>query len=98
MLKTILGTKGEMTSKFTQAGRMIPVTYVAADSNVVVGMSQDKVILGYGKKKKAAKTENAFVKGVGYAPRYIKEIKLTEQKDQALAGSTLPKINIGDKI
>lgn len=98
MLKTILGTKGEMTSKFTKAGRIIPVTYVVADTNVVAGVREDKVILAYGKKKKAKKTENAFVKGMGFAPRFIKEIKLTEQKNQTLEGSASPKINIGDKI
>lgn len=107
MISTILGTKREMSSRFTQTGQQIPVTYVAADSNVVVGISQDKVILGYGRKKKAKKTENAHLKAVGFAPRFIKEIKLKTPKDQTLQDSTLqtptpqdttPQINVGDKI
>lgn len=96
-----------MSSRFTQTGQQIPVTYVAADSNVVVDISQDKVILGYGRKKKAKKTENAYLKAVGFAPRFIKEIKLKTPKVQTLQDSTLqtptpqdstPQINVGDKI
>ena len=107
MISTILGTKREMSSRFTQAGQQIPVTFIAADSNVVVGISQDKVILGYGQKKKAKKTENAYLKAVGFAPRFIKEIKLKTPKDQTLQDPTLqtptpqdttPQINVGDKI
>lgn len=107
MISTILGTKGEMSSKYDQFGRQIPVTLIAADSNIVMGISQDKVILGYGRKKKAKKTENAHLKAIGFAPRFIKEIKLKTPKDQTLQESTpqtstptdtTPQINIGDKI
>lgn len=107
MINTILGTKREMSSRFTQAGQQIPVTLIVADSNIVVGTSQDKVILGYGQKKKAKKTENAYLKATGFAPRFIKEIKLKTSKDQTLQDptsqnsiptDTTPQINIGDKV
>ena len=60
MIKTILGTKKEMSSAYDKFGRQMPVTYIVADTNVVVGLKDDRVILGFGKKKKAKKTQNIF--------------------------------------
>lgn len=95
MINTILATKKEMSSAFNRLGYHMPVTFIVADSNVVVSLKESKAILGFGKKKKAKKTENAFVKAAGYAPRFLKEVKLkNDQKSQAQA----PKIAIGDKI
>lgn len=91
MINTILGTKQEMSAVFNPAGIRIPVTAVMADPNVIVGFKDTKVIIGFGRRKKSKKTENAQVKAVGYAPRIIKEISTKQE-------NTSNKANIGDKI
>ncbi|OGE10262.1 50S ribosomal protein L3 [Candidatus Curtissbacteria bacterium RIFCSPLOWO2_01_FULL_42_26] len=101
MIKTILGTKKEMSSAYDKFGRQMPVTYIVADTNVVVGLKDDRVILGFGKKKKAKKTENIFVKAIGYSPRFIKEITQSEhfpQTPEQVSQQNSGKIKIGDKI
>ena len=101
MIKTILGTKKEMSSAYDKFGRQMPVTYIVADTNVVVGLKDDRVILGFGKKKKAKKTENIFVKAIGYSPRFIKEITQSEHSSQTpeqVPQQNSGKIKIGDKI
>lgn len=68
-----------MTSVFDPKGRRVSVTKIQAGPNVILGSTQSKVKLGFGKKKKVKKTENAFVKVAGYAPRFVREFK-TESK------------------
>lgn len=82
MIKTLLGTKKEMSSAFDRLGHRIPVTLIVAESNVVVGARAQKVILGFGQKKRAKKTDNAYVKAVGYMPRFIKEASITSSQTQ----------------
>src|SRR3989344_7576687 len=99
MIKTILGTKKEMSSAYDKFGRQMPVTYIVADSNVILGLKNDRVILGFGKKKKAKKTENIFVKVIGYSPRFIKEVTPESAKNQpSETQQESNKIKIGDKI
>ncbi len=105
MINTILGTKKGMSSMYDQFGRQIPVTYIVADSNVVVGTKDDRVILAFGKKKKGKKPQVHFAKIAGYMPRVIKEVKiedLPQQTPTTETGSTstnqTPQIKIGDKI
>lgn len=103
MIKTILGTKQNMSSAYDQFGRQMPVTYIVADTNVVVGLKNDRVILGFGKKKKAKKAENIFVKTIGYCPRFIKEIAQSTpsaqpQTSEQVTPQNSNKIKIGDKI
>ena len=78
MINTILGLKKEMSAKFDQHGRRIPVTNIVAKPNIVLTKQDDKVQLGFGQKKKVKKTENAYVKVAGYAPRFVKEVPASE--------------------
>ena len=78
MINTLIGTKKEMSARFDQFGRRLPVTIIHAEPNIVVVQKDGKVIIGAGTKKKAKKTENLFVKTAGFAPRFKKEIKVEE--------------------
>jgi large subunit ribosomal protein L3 len=89
MLKTILGTKKEMLSKYDAFGRQIPVTLIAADSNVVASLKENKVVLAFGRRKKIKRGQNALAKSLGYSPRIIKEAKVV---DSSAA------ISVGDKV
>src|SRR3989344_3935953 len=89
MINTILGIKKGMSSRFDQRGHQVAVTQIAAEPNAVVSKKEDRVQLGFGRKKKFKKTENAYVKNVGYAPKFIKEVRV--DKDQQ-------EIKIGDKM
>ncbi len=82
-----------MSAIFNKAGRKIPVTAVVADSNIVVEIRDSKILLGFGRKKKSKKTENALVKAVGYSPRIIKEVPVSHEEE-----NTNNKIKVGDKI
>ena len=103
MINTLLGTKQNMSSAYDKFGRQIPVTYIVADTNVVVGLKENRVVLGFGKKKKAKKTENIFVKAIGYSPKFIKEITqstppTTPQTSEQISQQSTNTISIGDKI
>ncbi|MBI2012656.1 50S ribosomal protein L3 [Candidatus Curtissbacteria bacterium] len=79
-MTTILGIKQNMSARFDQFGRRIPVTEILASPNVVLKVEKDKVQLGFGQKKKVKKTENAYIAKVGFAPRFIKEAKVKESQ------------------
>src|SRR3990167_9689570 len=89
MINTILGIKKGMSSRFDQRGYQVAVTQIAAEPNVVILKNENKIQLGFGRKKKFKKTENAYVKNVGYAPKFIKEVKIENEKQE---------IKIGDKM
>ncbi len=90
MIKTILGTKSDMSSAYSKFGYQVPVTTVMVEPNTIIGMHADRITLGLGKKKKSKKTENAFIKVAGHSPRFIKEIRENQQTDK--------KVNLGDKV
>lgn len=94
MVNTILGTKLNMTTKFLGLIR-IPVTLISASPNVVLAVSDGKIQLGYGQKKKIKKTENAFVKAAGFAPKFVREVKAGRPIGESPESS---KISLGDKI
>src|SRR3989344_7709601 len=89
MINTILGIKKGMSSRFDQRGYQVAVTQIIAEPNAVVLKNENKIQLGFGRKKKFKKTENAYVKNVGYAPKFIKEVKIENEKSE---------IKIGDKM
>ena len=91
MITTMLGLKQNMSAAFDQFGRRLPVTTVVADPNVVLKVSQDKIQIGAGIKKRAKKTENAFVKAVGFSPRFIKEVRIVKTESDKI-------LTIGDKV
>ena len=90
-MNTLLGTKQNMTSKYNELGRRMPVTRIVAEDNVVVAANEDRIHLGFGKNKNFKKPQNVFVTAVGYAPRKIHEVKIT--KDESAKTFA-----IGDKV
>ena len=89
MINTILGIKKGMTSRFDKRGHQVAVTQIIAEPNAVVLKNENRVQLGFGRKKKFKKTENAYVKNVGYTPKFIKEVKIDNESQE---------IKIGDKV
>jgi large subunit ribosomal protein L3 len=97
MINALLGTKQNMSTRFTKQGFRIPVTNIVAEPNVVVSLKDTRIVLGLGSTKRSKKTENAIVKTVGHTPRFIKEVQFPQtnlnQEDQ-----NLKKPTPGDKI
>lgn len=93
MITTLLGIKKEMSARFDQRGFRIPVTRVTADPNVVLKIGNGRIKLGIGQKKRPQKPDSAYIKAVGFAPKLIKEIKLSQE---AQAGAQ--QLKASDKI
>jgi len=89
MINTILGLKKGMSARFDRYGRRIPVTNIVAEPNVILTVGDDKVQLGFGRKKKVKKPQSAFVNVAGFVPRFIKEVEKVESE---------PKYSPGDKL
>ena len=83
MVATLLGLKQNMESRFDARGHRIAVTGIVAEPNVILEKGESKVTLGFGRRKKAKKTDNAYVKVAGFTPRFIKEARLSESEDQS---------------
>lgn len=98
MINAILGTKQNMSAVFDKLGRRIPVTYIVAEPNVILEAKDNRVKLGFGKKKKAKKTENAQVKVAGFAPRFIKEFKTNDELPSALSKISVIVFKPGDEV
>jgi large subunit ribosomal protein L3 len=77
---TLLGRKKEMTQVFSEAGDIIPVTIVDFAEAVVIKQN-DKVLIGFGKKKNATKSETGQIKELGFVPEKIIEIDAENNKD-----------------
>ena len=71
-----------MGSRFDNRGNRIAVTSIIAEPNVILEKDESKVTIGFGQRKKAKKTDNAYVKVAGYVPRFIKEARLKSGDDQ----------------
>ena len=78
MVTTLLGLKQNMSQRFDKFGQRIPVTEIMAEPNIILALMGAKAQLGFLKKKKAKKTENARVKVAGFAPRHVKEVQLQD--------------------
>ena len=83
-MKGILGRKEGMTQVFTKSGKLIPVTVVTVDENVVMQVKNketdgyEAVQLGFSNKKenRSNKPEMGHAKKAAAAPkRFLKEIK-----------------------
>ena len=94
MPNVLLGAKLNMSRRFNKIGYQIPVTLITAEPNIVLVKKSNSVVIGMGAKKKVKKTENAFVKVAGFSPRFIKEVKTSNSKDQESTQEPKP----GDKI
>ena len=107
-MKGILGRKVGMTEKFTTDGRVIPVTVIEVEPNVITQV-KTKETDGYNavqlgivdkKEKHATKAEIGHAKKAGVAPkRFLKEIRV-EDVTQYELGSTIKAdtFEIGEKV
>ena len=73
-----MGLKLNMTARFDKWEHRVPVTLIKADPNVILSQKDGKVELGFGRRKKVKKTQNAHVSVAGFAPRFIKEVTTGE--------------------
>src|SRR3989338_802779 len=73
-----MGLKLKMTERFDKWEHRVPVTLIKADPNVILSQKDGKVELGFGRRKKVKKTQNAHVSVAGFAPRFIKEVTTGE--------------------
>jgi large subunit ribosomal protein L3 len=95
-MKFILGKKLEMTQKFKDDGKVVPVTAVLAGPCTVTQVrTEDKdgysaVQVGFGFKKKLNKPEKGHLKDLDNF-RYLKEFRLDKIKNEE-------KLKLGDKI
>lgn len=103
MINALLGSKQEMTQRFTQDGHRIPVTQIVAGPCPVVqvktaeGDGYTSIQLGWGEKKikRTTKPIQGHIKGAKLkkAPRFLKEVRLETEKDTEAHG-----LNVGDVV
>ena len=107
-MKGILGRKIGMTEKFTTDGKVIPVTVIEVEPNVITQIKTkdndgyNAIQLGVVDKKesRATKSEIGHAKKAGVAPkRFLKEIRV-EDVTQYELGSTIKAdtFEIGEKV
>lgn len=72
--------------RFNSRGRQVPVTFITASPNQIFVTKEGKVQLAFGQRKKVRKTDNAYVKTLGFSPKKIKELKNLQTESQAKTG------------
>lgn len=106
--KGILGRKIGMTEKFTKDGKVIPVTVIEVEPNVITqikttendGYNAIQIATGSKKEKNATKAEIGHAKKAGVAPkRFLKEIRV-ESTDGYSLGSTITAdiFEVGERV
>ncbi|MCL5970825.1 MAG: 50S ribosomal protein L3 [Patescibacteria group bacterium] len=101
MLNTIFGFKKSQTQKFQTDGIRVPITEVDIPSNsVVMVKAADKhgytaLQLGIGTKKKAKKRDLGQIRGANLktAPRFLREVRITDQEDTLPGAGDLIKVS-----
>lgn len=96
MINAVLGLKQNMSNQFDRFGHRIPTTSILVSPNVVLKISEDKVQLGFGKRKKVKKPQSAWVSAAGYPPRFVREVSIKNTSHQAPASDV--KYSVGDKV
>lgn len=107
-MKGILGRKVGMTEKFTTDGKVIPVTVISVEPNVITQIKTvdtdgyNAIQLGVvdKKEKHATKQEIGHAKKAGVAPkRFLKEIRVEDTQAYEL-GSTIKAdtFEVGEKV
>ena len=108
MKKGILGRKIGMTEKFTTDGKVIPVTVVEVEPNVIMqvktvetdGYNAIQLAVVDKKEKNASKAAIGHAKKAGVSPkRFLKEIRVESTEDYTL-GSTIAAdiFEVGEKV
>ena len=107
-MKGILGRKLGMTEKFTKDGKVIPVTVVSVEPNVITqiktvetdGYNAIQLATVDKKEKHVTKPEAGHAKKAGVAPkRFYKELRVDNPQDYTL-GSTLDAstFTVGERV
>ena len=107
-MKGILGRKIGMTEKFTKDGKVIPVTVVEVEPNVITqiktvetdGYNAIQIATVDKKEKNTSKAEIGHAKKAGVAPkRFLKEIRVESTEGYTL-GSTIAAdtFEVGEKV
>ena len=107
-MKGILGRKIGMTEKFTTNGKVIPVTVIEVEPNVITqiktvendGYNAVQLAIVDKKENRATKSEIGHAKKAGVAPkRFLKEIRV-EDVTQYELGSTIKAdtFEVGEKV
>ncbi len=107
-MKGILGRKVGMTEKFTKDGKIIPVTVVSVEPNVITqiktvetdGYNAIQLATVDKKEKHVSKPEAGHAKKAGVAPkRFLKEIRVDNPQDYTL-GSTIDAstFTVGERV
>lgn len=107
-MKGILGRKIGMTEKFTKDGKIIPVTVVAVDPNVIMqvktaakdGYNAIQVGITDKKVNRATKAEIGHAKNANTAPkRFLKEIKVSNPENYTVGNTITADIfEVGEKV
>lgn len=98
-MPTLMGTKQNMSAKFNRFGHYVPATTIVAPPNIVLKITEDKIHIGFGKRKKIKKPQNDLVKIAGYAPRHVKEVKLDKKANYSVGDTVNVSIfAVGDEV
>lgn len=90
MLNAILGTKQTQTQAFTENGKRIPVTLIAAGPCWVTKISdhgsRQNLQLAFGNRKSQSKAEIGHIKkaGLEIKPRFLREVRVSDLGDISL--------------
>lgn len=93
-MRSILAQKMDMTHIFDEQGKLVPVTLLLAEGNVVTQVKTaekdgyEAVQVGFGTSKKVAKPQEGHLKKAGIKTRKIKEVEAEDGKTY----------QVGDKI
>lgn len=105
-MKFILAKKVGMTQLYNEKGKVVPVTVVEVEPNVVVDVKTierdgyEAVQIGTGTSKKLSKAVKGHIKGLG-SFRFLREFRTTTLNDQTLkTGDTfdLTIFELGEKV
>jgi len=81
------------------AGKITPFTMIKAEPNVILGIKNKKLVLGFGQKKRTKKTEKAFSQVAGFSPRKVKEFKIEQSENLKEGGKiTVAVFEPGDLV
>lgn len=107
-MKGILGRKVGMTEVFTKDGKIIPVTVISTEPNVVMQVKTtatdgyEAIQLGVAdkKEKRATKAEIGHAKKAGSAPkRFLREIRVSNASDYQVGSEIKADIfEVGEKV
>lgn len=95
MVTTILGTKIGQSQQFTEGGKRIPVTFIAAGPCWVTRIEDrgtyQSLQLGFGTNKHLNKAQVGQMKkaGLDNKPRFLREIRVTELPETIKVGSQI---------